>query len=120
MIFNEAFWFFYLVGIVNGLSQTLQFAVVLNTLALFGLLIAVLNTIEYGSGDKDFQIAVKWSKRAAISLAIIITLLVAIPSKEALYAGAGQYAVEATEVNDTLIRLKKLVDQRIAEETEER
>ena len=41
------------------------------------------------------------------------------PSENAMYAGAGQYVAEATELDDTLIGLKDIIDQKIEELGEE-
>jgi hypothetical protein len=50
----------------------------------------------------------------------IATLIIAIgtPTRTAMYAGAAQYVVEATEVDDTLLSLKRLIDQKIEEATQ--
>ena len=109
-MFNEAFWFFYWVGVVGALDD-----------ALFALIVVVVIGTAFSFPlyyIEDIKQAKKWHTLGPV-LAVVLTLaIVFLPSKDALYAGAGQYVAETTEVDDTLLKLKALIDKKIEEAAE--
>lgn len=108
---NNAFWFFYWVdalaaftvlsGVITGVSGFL--------IVIFGVGAMI---------ESDAKI-LRFAWRALPVFCVATLLVIFIPSRTAMYAGAGQYVAEVTEVDDTLLQLKELIDQRIAEELEE-
>ena len=106
---NEAFWFFYMVGIVDGLSAVFIVGAILSAcVTIYSLLCASID-------GYDMTKVFKW----CVPGVVLLTLLaIAVPPKEALYAGAGQYIAEAGELDQTLLGLKDLLDQKIAELSE--
>ena len=110
-MFNEAFWFFYWVGLAGSLTEVFIGLAILTGFS--SLFIAGMAFIE----DAE------WAKRALPRVVVPIFfgslfMAVIIPSETALYAGAGQYVAEAGEIDETIISLKKLLDQKIAELSE--
>ena len=106
-MFNEAFWFFYWVAVVSVATELF---------AIFGGLTTVASLIfNYGYRVEDEE---SWG-RAAKVLPIIATVFILtaifLPSERALYAGAGQYIAESTEIDETLLSLKDILDDKIAE-----
>lgn len=105
-MFNEAFWLFYMIGLSDMIRGN-AFAIAL----LLGLIGGIGITFVWT------EVCEKTGKRLTWLLGIFCTVLmvagVFMPSKEALYAGAGQYVAEATELDDTLRSLKTLLDQKI-------
>lgn len=113
-MFNDVFWFMYLVGLADKMSgeSVVVFAFVLIVTFIGYLAVCAESNKEF----KEIFSPVKWW----VGLFVLYSLLVALfPEKEALYAGAGWYVAEETEVTDTMLDLKRLIDQRIAEGLEE-
>ncbi len=114
-MFNEAFWFMYILDLLDAIVS----------FAILGTMVAVIFAFAYGAyidgiddtdeGWKRWWLRVRMAGAAAVFL-IIISLLA--PTPRTMYAGAGQYVAETTEIDDTLIGLKTLIDQKIAEELE--
>ena len=104
-MFNEAFWFFYLVGMVEEFDFTVGFV------CLVTLLGSVFTGL-YGFVEDDKK-AIKIARRLLIVFLSAASIAILVPSKESLYAGAAQYVGEATEVDETLIRLKGLLDEKL-------
>ena len=106
-MFNEAFWFFYWVGVVDELKGV---ATAIAWVTLIGSIISVsIGFVEDNKGAKNL------ARTGAFAFLVSAGLIVTVPSKEALYAGAAQYVGEATEVDETLIRLKTLLDEKLDE-----
>lgn len=106
-MFNEAFWFFYWVGVIDSLN----FSIVVILLIAAALTVASF-PIYYIDNVKG---AKKWHTLGPIICLALFLTATFLPSKDALYAGAGQYVAEAGEVDQTLLNLKDLLDQKIAE-----
>jgi hypothetical protein len=114
-MFNEAFWFMYFVDLVDATEG----------IAIVAFLVAIIFATCYGvytsETDDTAEGWARWFRYvrlAAIGAFAFMLIAILVPSEKTLYAGAGQYVVEATETDDTLMNLKRLVDQRIAEELE--
>lgn len=107
-MFNEAFWFFYLVDLVGGLTAL---AIVIAGFA--GIVTFVMLLIS--ALEESWDIWNQWRFTLIISFISAILFAILIPSETTLYVGAGQYVVEATEIDDTLLLLKEAIDQRIEE-----
>jgi len=107
-MFNEAFWFFYWVGVVEYI--TVFFTAVSCVFGFIGFagLVGWL-----ADGMRGY----KWPSIILLSVACVLVLsVIFIPTTAALYAGAGQYVGESVEVDETLLRLKELVDAKIEEQ----
>ena len=109
-MFNEAFWFFYLVNVAGNI------AVICFLIAIVTGVASVVTWAIVFDGDKELKPLAKVLVIIAVSCVTIATLA---PNERALYAGACQYVAETAEVDETLLRLKKLIDQKIDEELEE-
>jgi hypothetical protein len=110
-MFNEAFWFFYWVNVVEYLTiflTTLGIASAFGAFVAFGIWI-----FEEKKEARPYFISV------TIFCVLCFFLAMFTPSTKALYAGAGQYIGETTEVDETLIRLKNLIDEKIDEQLKE-
>jgi len=107
-MFNEAFWFFYWVGVVGYLTT------------FFSILGAVSGIVAIFVGSTWVFDREKRAKPWFISLSIVgvlfISLAILTPTTTAMYAGAGQHVAQMTEVDETLLRLKELVDAKIEEQ----
>jgi len=108
---NEAFWFFYWISMIERLPHIFGASVIAGVLALivYG---AAAAEVSYPLGTKTFKrmgIAYIWY------ISILVLLLIVAPSTNALYAGAAQYGIEVTELDDTLLTLKEVVDLKVEE-----
>jgi hypothetical protein len=114
-MFNEAFWFFYMVGIVGQLW--VAFAVFLGVGGISILVVyAFIDDTLFGDERTEELIKLdKWARRWLVTAASIAIAAFFSPTEEALYAGAGQYVAESAELDETMLRLKKLVDKKIDE-----
>ncbi len=106
-MFNEAFWFFYWVGLVNAAG------IIFGVFAMLTLIAAMFTGgcwfIDGHEGaKKPFRIL-------SILGVIFLFVAIAIPSQTAMYAGAGQYVAEATEIDATLLKLKEALDAKLEE-----
>jgi drug/metabolite transporter superfamily protein YnfA len=102
---NEAFWFFYLVSIVGSIK------------GLF-VAITVIATVYGGVGMflwLDEECRVRHPVIGAICAFVFAILMILTPPPEAFYAGAGQYVAQTTELDQTLLQLKDILDSKIAE-----
>ena len=113
-MFNEAFWFMYAIGVV-GYLKTLC-TIVAALCGLVGVISLIMCTEE---DDKDkvsrfLRFARIWAATCVAALLIAIS----IPTATSLYAGAGQYVAQASELDQTLLSLKDLLDQKIEELSE--
>ena len=113
---NEAFWFFYIVGLVGSVAPLVAILTLINVcaLAIMGLMCD-----NYGEPKKRATARFQrlYPRMVGINIFIILVAFIT-PSKTALYAGAGQYVVQTTEIDDTLLQLKNILDTKIAELTE--
>lgn len=126
-MFNEAFMFFWLIKLAGSLPALFL---------VFGVACAVVlgfratmhyeeagRIRRYGQKEKKNREAeVEWEAKGlrsvykAVASVIVASLLaVAIPPESAFYAGAGQYVGTEVELDETLLRLKTVVDARIEE-----
>lgn len=110
-MFNEAFWFFYLVSLTGSFEV---FFMIVGVLGIIASLIAWI--IAYVAPKENW--ADSYSKKLrwilpSFVLCVLMSML--MPPKEAFYAGAGQYVVEASETDQTLMNLKNLLDKKIEE-----
>ena len=112
-MFNEAFWFFYWMDFAGSIKGILMFVPgVVLVLAMIGTVL----TQDLWDSDEGEKFWGLW-KAVGIPLAIIFFVGSFIPSERSFYAGAGQYVAESAEIDDTLLKLKDLIDQKIAEAT---
>jgi len=111
-MFNEAFWFFYMVEVVTRIA-TISVIIVAAIIIIGGIF-----SMVWLCEENDPNIIKRFWKICGPILVAAIVIAMFTPPKEALYAGAGQYAIEATETDQTLLKLKELVDQKIASEVE--
>lgn len=110
-MFNEAFWFFYAVDLAHAVATTFKFV------AFFALVGAF---VAFGLWKIEHFPQCKVPCRGLLIAFILAQLIaLAIPSKTALYAGAGQYIAEETEITETLLNMKQVIDQRIEDMIEE-
>lgn len=106
-MFNEAFWFFYLVSIAENVSFICGVVIIVAMLALSVCAI-------YIAAEEDW--ALPLAGKTFLPILIVASLIgTFVPSKDALYAGAAQYVGESVEVDQTLLRLKEVIDERIEE-----
>ena len=109
-MFGEAFWFMYLVGLVGSVASTAVAIAIAGSVVT--MLVFVIAAVE--ESTKLLRVA----KRRLLPIVLVAAIIaVFIPQPVALYAGAGQYVVESTELDDTLLNLKKLIDDKIKEHT---
>lgn len=111
---NETFWFFYLVELVNRVSII---GGVLMVASAFGIVVALM-VYEDAYGD-DVKTALKWMKRSLVVLILSTIVTVFTPTEKAFYGGTAQYVVEIAEVDDTLLALKELIDEKIGVEKDD-
>ena len=105
-MFNEAFWFFYWVNVVASVSAIAFITLIVCSIA--SVFAVVIPLIE---GDAEF---VKKAVRILIPIMAVSGLLgIFIPPQSAFYAGAGQYVAESAELDETLLKLKDAIDQKI-------
>lgn len=104
-MFNEAFMFFWLVSVVEN---------IVGVFVIFAILCAGIGAFC----AMEFE-AYKSGVTFIIGSLFFIVCAVVTPPKESFYAGAAQYVGEAGELDQTLIDLKKLLDQKIAELADE-
>ena len=109
-LFNEAFWFFYMVEKFDALPGFAAGAFFVGLFAAVGFGMFT----EY-EDDRLNAIFVKWIKRYYTVVAVIAICAVLAPPPVAFYAGAGQYVGEAAELDETLLKVKKLVDAKLEE-----
>ena len=111
-MFNEAFWFFYLIDLFGAL--TVAFMIV--GITLFGFSLIWLGIAhDYPRSEEGMKASRKGFK-ICVPIAFVLGLLaIAMPSKEAMLAGGGLYVAQEIEVTDTLMKLKTVVDARIEE-----
>lgn len=106
-MFNEAFWFFYWINVVGNISFFLGAIAILSLLAL-----------TLSVGFIFIEEDAKAKKLAKILVAVFLLCGLGsslMPPEDAFYAGATQYVAEAVELDDTLVSLKNLVDEKIEE-----
>lgn len=108
---NEAFWFFYWVD-VCGVAKDLFF---FGGIGIAVLLCVPLGFIYEDAHEEEKKQVAKFTKKAAAILSCAILIGILIPPKQAFYAGAAQYVGEATEIDQMLLNLKTLLDQKIEE-----
>jgi hypothetical protein len=119
LMFNEVFLFFYLVSVLTSLTASITYLIV----GVIILMIAyiVLGAIYISDEVPRDEVPAAWDRyRSRIKTAVVTILLLSlatilIPNEKALYAGAGYYVAEQTEVTDSLMQLKDVVDARIEE-----
>ncbi len=111
---NEAFWFFYLVAIANSLENL--FGIV----GIVGIVVALFAVgIGHAPPKESWVDSLTQKLRWILPVfAVCVLVSVLMPPKEAFYAGAGQYVVEASETDQTLLNLKGLLDKKIEELSE--
>jgi len=110
-MFNEAFWFFYWVGVVDTLPTFLNVALLLTCIG------SVLSFPLYYA--EDIKGAKKWNYIGPVMALFFALCSILTPTEKAMYAGATYYVVEAVELDDTLIQLKSILDDKITELTED-
>lgn len=108
-MFNEAFWFFYWVNVVAGISSVFH---------ILAGVTAVGAIMCFGPGytecrEEDEACWLNRGKWLSIGAATLLTLSFLIPPEEAFYAGAGQYVAESAELDETLLKLKEAIDEKI-------
>lgn len=114
-MFNEAFWFFYWVGIVGALRTLASVFIAVGLVASI-ISFAFIDIDMYGDERKSaIRNLKRWFKRFSIAALSLGAVAFLAPTEEALYAGAGQYVAEGAELDETLLRLKKLIDKKIYE-----
>lgn len=111
-MFNEAFWFFYWVGVIEYLTA---FFTVIAIVSTFTMLITGIAWII-----DDEKPAKPWFIGALVVTFLAFTFAMMTPTTTALYAGAGQHVAQTTDVDETLLRLKELVDAKIEEQLPEK
>ena len=109
-MFNETFWFFYLISVTSSIAVM---AVIIFVVAfLIALIVTIGSTLE-----GDFKSVAPALKRIVLPILICSGLLaIFMPPESAFYGGATQYVAQSTEIDDTLINLKELIDQKIGEQ----
>lgn len=112
-MFNSAFLLMYLIGIVGYITPILTAAACLVIVLAGGWYIGFCDE----SNLEERQQGMGTCRTYVILASILFILAAAVPSKIALYAGAGQYVVEVAEIDDTLIGLRDLIDAKITELT---
>ncbi len=112
-MFNEAFWFFYWVGVVGDISAALG-AIFVITLIAAGFW-AFIGAMQVDCNDMKPETYKKGLKLFVLVACVCFAIDIVVPNENALYAGAGQYVAESTEIDDTLLKLKDLIDKKIEE-----
>ena len=112
-MFNSAFLLMYLVGIVGFITPVLAVAAAIITALAIGWYIAFCD--ENNTNERIRGMAT--CRNYVLIAAFVWLLAAAVPSKIALYAGAGQYIAEVAELDDTLLGLKDLIDAKVNELT---
>ncbi len=110
-MFNEAFWFFYLVSVVEGLVMS---AVIVASFSTFGVVACIFYLTDPWDNDAKNK-AIQLMKRFIMVVCISTSIAIFTPKPLAFYAGAGQYVGESVELDDTLLNLKKVVDEKVEE-----
>lgn len=114
-MFNEVFWFMYVVDMGERLAG----------LGIIGFLLTLVFVTARGiyisdnMYNDDSIVATKNNlnvlKKFSAGWAAIIVVSIFWPTPATFYAGAGYYVAEQTEVTDTVMALKSLLDQKIEE-----
>lgn len=117
-MFNEAFMFFYLISLVTSLSCVAVVVMVLCGIATVITTIVAGATAESEHEKQAHENAKSLLRKFFPTALLCLAVVVLTPPKEAFYAGAGQYVIEATEIDGTIMQLKEILDQKIAEELE--
>lgn len=106
---NETFWFLYWVGMVGKVGGLFATTAVVGGMITIGVLLA------WAENELSPKSAKRWF--TGIICAVIFTGVLAFftPTEKALYGGATQYVAEAAELDDTLYKLKDVLDARIDE-----
>jgi hypothetical protein len=104
---NEAFWLVYLANTFSSLAFALGLLAVV--MGAFSAVVVGVYVIEEAEPPPAFL----WRVLAAAALAGLVA--VALPTKEAFYAGSAQYVVELTEIDESALALKKMLDAKIEE-----
>lgn len=107
-MFNEVFLFFYAIKLINSISF------MAGAVAISAITGYVITAFACALED-DFSYIKKLLEDTRAYFITAIALLILLPSEEAMYAGAGYYVAEQTEVTDTLLMLKEAVDQKLEE-----
>lgn len=110
-MFNETFWFFYLVEICDRLGGG---GAVL--LVILGIIVSLASLVCYSDEDIN-TLAPFYTGLAVLSLGLMFGAF--MPPKEAFYGGATQYVGESIEADKTLLRLKEFVDKKIEDQFNE-
>ena len=106
-MFNETFWFFYWVNVASGLAA-LAVSVFILTMIATGF------AVFFAGLEEELDTVKPWLKKLALPLLIgSAVLAVFMPPEEAFYGGATQYVAQSTELDDTLLKLKSLVDAKL-------
>lgn len=115
-MFNEAFWFFYAVGLVTSFSAYVFLYTVVGILGFLGAGV-FLSEQDYDTREREWPKFAKTFKKFFISVFALMLITFFIPNENALYAGAGQYVAESAEIDETLMKLKDAIDLKIEELT---
>ena len=109
-LFNEAFWFFYMVEKFDALPGVAAGAF------MVGLFVAVAFCMFTECKDDNLNaVFIKWIRRYSVFVAVLAICAILAPPPIAFYAGAGQYVGEVAELDETLLKVKKLVDAKLDE-----
>lgn len=102
-MFNEAFWFFYMVSIVSNIGA------VFVALGFIGLIWGLVGFFLWLDSECTWRHALL----GLLTALFFTTLFILTPPEEAFYAGAGQYVAESAEIDETLLKLKDAIDAKI-------
>lgn len=105
---NEAFWFMYLAQLGGTLVMV----------AVWSLAVLLL-TAAWINDYYDLEEHARAFKVGACVVGVLMLVAIAYPSEDAFYAGAGMYVAQETELTDTLLSLKELIDHKIEEARDE-
>ena len=109
-MFNETFWFFYWINVAGNI---VGFAVAITAV----MVLAGVVCLFIGECEDDKQVR-RWTWQRCLPVAVSAFLIATfIPPAESFYGGATQYLGTTTELDETLINLKGLVDQKILDLT---
>ncbi len=128
-MFNEAFWFFYALDVLGSLRIILWSTAVIAAIVFCGATVAQLVCTAESEDTGGYRRAESWLPWAnawgrlrrftAIVFAVCAPISIFAPGTEALLAGGGQYVAEEAELEDTLVRLRDLINMRLDEMLEE-
>ena len=86
-MFNEAFWFFYLVGLVETIRDVIP---------VITLLIGIATSLAAGAYFfEDVEKAKKWLTGGPAVMVFLLFVFVFTPTPQALYAGGAQEYIDA-------------------------